>query len=102
MVASQSGGLGVAALLIMVAFLIFAVILLVYYVGRLVTLYIGAVLSPLLLILWLIPGFRDFSESALKVYLTTIFVLFVHVVILALAASLLAGIGIGSATGVPN
>jgi hypothetical protein len=91
-VAKQSGGLGVASLLIMIAFLIFSVILLVYYVGRLVTLYLGAVLSPLVFVLWLIPGFRDFSETAAKTYLTTIFVLFVHVIILELAASLFAGI----------
>ena len=90
-VVKHAGGQGVAALLIMVTFLIFSVILVVYYVGRLVTLYIGAVLSPLLLLLWLIPGFRDFSESAAKTYLTTIFVLFVHVVILEIAASLFVG-----------
>jgi hypothetical protein len=98
----QTSGEGVAALLIMVAFLIFAVILLVYYVGRLVTLYIGAVLSPLLLVLWLVPGFRDFSETAAKIYLTTIFVLFVHVVILLLAASLLTGVGSVSPSGTPD
>jgi hypothetical protein len=91
-VVQGSGGLGVAALLIMVVFLIFAAILLVYYVGRLVTLYIGAVLSPVVLLLWLVPGFRDFSESAAKVYVTTVFVLFVHVIILQLAASLFAGL----------
>jgi hypothetical protein len=91
-VTKGSGGLGVASLLIMVAFLIFSVILLVYYVGRIVTLYLGAVLAPVVLLLWLVPGFRDFSESAAKTYLVTIFVLFVHVVILELAASLFAGI----------
>lgn len=90
-VVDQSGGQGVAALLIMVTFLIFSVILLVYYVGRLVTLYIGAVLSPAVMLAWLVPGFRDFSETAAKTYLTTIFVLFVHVVILQLAASLFTG-----------
>lgn len=82
---------GLAALLVMLAFLIFSVILLVYYVGRLVTLFIGAVLSPLVILVWLIPGFRDFSETAIKTYMTTIFVLFVHVVILQLAASLFTG-----------
>jgi hypothetical protein len=95
-VVRQSGGLGVAALLLMIAFLIFAVILLVYYVGRLVTLYIGAVLAPVVLLLWLMPGFRDFSESAAKIYVTTVFVLFVHVVILTLAATLFTGLLIGS------
>jgi hypothetical protein len=101
-VVKDTGGQGVAALLIMVAFLIFSVILLVYYVGRLITLYIGAVLSPLLLLAWLIPGFRDFSETAAKTYLTTIFVLFVHVVILQLAASLFAGMAVGTANHAPD
>ena len=101
-VVKQSGGQGVAALLIMLAFLILSVILLIYYLGRLVTLYIGATLSPLLLILWLVPGFRDFSESAAKTYLTTIFVLFVHVVILEIAASLFVGLTLGSPGHLPD
>jgi hypothetical protein len=88
-VAKQSGGMGLAALLIMVVFLVLAFILLVYYVGRLVTLYLGAVLAPVLLLLWLMPSFKDFATSAIKTYLSTIFVLFVHVVILLLAASIL-------------
>jgi len=92
-VTKDAGGLGVAALLIMIAFVIFAFILLVYYVGRLVTLYIGAVVSPIVLVLWLVPGFRDFAETAAKTYLTTIFVLFIHVIILTLAGSLFSGIG---------
>lgn len=101
-VVDQSGGQGVAALLIMVTFLILSVILLVYYIGRLVTLYIGAVLSPAILLAWLVPGFRDFSETAAKTYLTTIFVLFVHVVILQLAASLFVGMAAGSDNNVPD
>jgi hypothetical protein len=87
-VINQTSALGLAALLIMVVFLVLAFMLLVYYVGRLVTLYLGAVLSPLLLLLWLLPSFKDFASSAIKTYLTTIFVLFVHVVILILAASI--------------
>jgi hypothetical protein len=94
-ITATANGLGVGALLIMIAFIILSLILLIYYVGRIVTLYIGAVLSPLVLLLWLVPGFRDFAESAAKVYFMTIFVLFVHVVILALAASLFSGISIG-------
>lgn len=90
-VVEQTSGLGIAALLIMVAFVICAVVLLVYYVMRLVTLYIGAVLAPLVSLMWLIPGFRDFAETAFKTYLSTIFVLFVHVVILQLSASLFTG-----------
>ena len=92
----QAGGFGVAALLIMIVFLVFAIILLIYYVTRIVVLYIGAVLAPLVLLVWLIPGFRDFAESAGKTYLATIFVLFVHVVILELAASLFIGLADGT------
>ena len=90
-VAKESGSLGVAALLIMLVFLVLSIILLVYYVGRLVTLYLGAVLAPLLCIVWLIPAFKDFVETAVKIYLATIFVLFIHVVILQLAASIFTG-----------
>jgi hypothetical protein len=60
------------------------------------------VLSPLVLLLWLVPGFRDFSESAAKVYVTTVFVLLVHVVILELAASLFTGLNGVSPSGAPD
>lgn len=102
LVVKEAGGQGVAALLIMVAFLIFSVILLVYYVGRLVSLFIGAVLSPLIFLVWLVPGFRDFSETAMKTYIVTVFTLFVHVVILQLAASLFAGMVLASDNGTPD
>lgn len=101
-VVQNTGGQGIAALLLMLAFLIFTVVLLVYYVGRLVTLFIGAVISPLVILIWLVPGFRDFSETAMKTYLTTIFTLFVHVVILQLAASLLTGMAATGASQVPD
>ena len=102
-VTKESGGQGAAALLLMLAFLIFLIILLIYYVGRLVVLFLGAVLSPLVILIWLLPSFRDFSVSAAKTYVTTIFVLFVHVIILQLAATLF--VGLSSADGnnqVPN
>ncbi len=101
-VVKESGGQGVAALLMMLAFLIFSVFLLVYYVLRLVTLFIGVVLSPLVLLVWLVPGFRDFSETAIKTYITTIFTLFVHVVILLLAASLFTGMASVGSNQVPD
>lgn len=94
-VVKQAGGFGVAALLIMMGFLVLAVVLLIYYVLRIVTLYIGAVIAPLVLLLWLIPAFKDFAQAALKTYLSNIFVLFVHVIILGLAASLFAGMSNG-------
>ena len=95
-VVEETSGLGIAALFIMLAFVICSIVLVVYYVMRLVTLYIGAVLSPLVALVWLIPGFRDFAETAFKTYITTIFVLFVHVVILQLSASLFAGMATAS------
>ena len=101
-VVKDSGGQGLAALLMMLAFIVFSVMLLVYYVIRLVTLFIGAVLSPLIFLIWLVPGFRDFSETAAKTYLTTVFVLFVHVVILQLSASLFTGMAASSDNDVPN
>lgn len=101
-VVKDTGGQGLAALLMMLAFLIFSVILLVYYVGRLVTLFIGAVISPLVILVWLVPGFRDFSETAIKTYMTTIFTLFVHVVILQLAASLFTGMASTGDNQVPD
>jgi hypothetical protein len=99
---SQSGGLGIAALLIMVVFLILSVILLVYYVTRLVVLYLGTILSPLIILLYLVPAFRDFASTAIKQYVTTIFVLFVHVVILLLAAILFEGFKPENFTGTNN
>ena len=91
-VVESAGSQGLAALLLMLVFVVFSVVLLIYYLTRLVALFIGAVLSPLIFLLWLVPGFRDFALSAMKTYIATIFVLFVHVVILLLAASLFSGL----------
>ncbi len=101
-ITKDSAKLGIVGLLMMVALLALTVMLLVYYVLRLVTLYIGAILSPLIAMLWLLPTFRDFAIAAAKTYLITIFVLFVHAVIMLLAASLFLGIAQGDNAGQPN
>jgi hypothetical protein len=104
LIVNKADSMGLAALIIMVAFVILSVVLLVYYVIRLVTLYIGAVMSPIVILLALLPGFKDFAWTAMKSYMTTIFVLFIHVVILQLAASLFGtalGGGIDPVTGLP-
>lgn len=101
-VVEKTSGQGAAALLIMVAFLICSIILLVYYVMRLITLFIGTVLSPLVSMLWLVPGFRDFAETSMKTFLSTIFVLFVHVVILQLASSLFSGMATTGNNAIPD
>lgn len=90
-IAGNAGGMGLVALMILIVFLILSVILLVYYVMRLVVLYLGAILSPVIALLLLLPAFKDFAQTAIKTYLTTVFVLFVHVIILLLAASIFAG-----------
>jgi hypothetical protein len=82
----------IGVLLFIVIAIILAVMLLVYYLKRLIILYIGAVLSPLIVLLWLLPSFRDFAVSAAKMYITTIFTLFVQVVVLMLAVSLFSGL----------
>ena len=79
---------GIASLLIMLVFLVLVVVLLVYYLMRLVGLYLGAVLSPIVALLQLLPTFRDFAATATRLYLVNIFVLFVHGLILLLASSL--------------
>jgi hypothetical protein len=91
LIVGQANGLGLAGLLIMMAFMVLAVILVIYYVLRLMTLYIGAVLSPIVMMLWLVPGFRYFAEAAARAYISIIFVLFINVVILDLAASIFGG-----------
>lgn len=101
-ITKKSSDMGLAGLLIMVAFLVLSVMLLVYYVLRLVGLYIGAILAPIVVLLWLLPAFKDFAITALKTYLVAIFVLFVHVVILLLAASIFVGINAGDTVGQPN
>ncbi|MEP7167450.1 MAG: pilin [Candidatus Woesebacteria bacterium] len=76
-------------LIFMVLFLILAVVLLLFYITRLITIALGTVLAPLICLLWAIPKFSDFAEICAKSYLVTIFSIFVHVVIIQLAASFL-------------
>lgn len=101
-ITKKSSDLGLGGLLVMIAFLILTVMLLVYYVGRLITLYIGAVLSPIVMLLYLIPAFKDFAINALKMYLMVIFVLFVQVVIMQLASSIFSGMLQGDNSSQPN
>jgi hypothetical protein len=101
-VVAKSGAMSIAALLIMLALLVLIVVLLVYYVRRIIVIYAGAVISPLVCIAWLIPGFRDFTETAAKTYITNIFVLFVHVVLLEIAALMFQGMAHVTGTPTPD
>lgn len=83
----------IGGLLLILVLVILLVLLLLYYLRRLVVLYIGAALSPIIVLCWLLPVFRDFAVLAAKQYLMTIFIIFVHMVILLLAAVLFSGFG---------
>lgn len=84
-----SGTTALITLIFMIVFVILAVTLMLFYISRLMILSFGAVISPLVCLLWLIPRFTDFAENAINVYLVTIFTLFVHVVIIQLASAFL-------------
>lgn len=77
-------------LIFMILFVILAVVLLLFYITRLITIALGAVLSPFIFLLWALPKFSDFAEISAKTYLTTIFSILVHVVVIQLAAAFLA------------
>lgn len=89
---ATAASVNIGVLLFIAIAIILAVMLLIYYLKRLIILYIGAVLSPLIVLLWLLPSFRDFAISSAKMYITTIFVLFVQVVVLMLTVSLFSGL----------
>jgi hypothetical protein len=76
-------------LFFLVIFLILAIVLLLMYIGRLITISLGAVLSPLIFLLWVTPKFNDFAEIAMKSYIVTVFTVFIHVIVIQLASSFL-------------
>lgn len=85
-----SGTTALITLIFMIIFVVLAVALLLFYISRLMVLAFGAVISPIVCLLWLVPRFTDFAENSINVYLVTIFTLFVHVVIIQLASAFLA------------
>lgn len=92
---SQSSQAGLAALFISAFSLLMGLALAIYYLARLVTLSVGAVLSPLIILLSLIPTWQGFCQALIRRYLTTIFILFVHNITLILASGLLLNFGQG-------
>lgn len=73
----------------MILFIIVSIALLLFYVTRLITIALGAVMSPLIFLLWSVPKFADFAEVSVKSYITAVYTVFVHVVIIQLAGSFL-------------
>ncbi len=77
-------------LIFLLLFLIVAIVLLLMYISRLIVIVLGAVLSPLVFLLWTIPKTSAFAEMAIKGYLVSVFTIFIHVVTIQLAGSFLA------------
>lgn len=87
---SNAEDAAIITLIFMLIFVILAAVLLLFYIMRLITISLGAVLSPLIFLLWALPKFSDFAEISIKTYLVTIYTVFVHVVIIQLASAFLA------------
>lgn len=84
-----TGATPLITLIFLILFLIVSIVLLLLYISRLITISVAAVLSPLIFLLWAMPKTSDFAEIAIKSYVVTVFVVFVHVVIIQLASSFL-------------
>lgn len=89
-VTNGAGEVAIITLIFMVLFVILAAVLLLFYIMRLITISLGAVLSPFIFLLWAVPKFSDFAEISAKTYIMTILTVFVHVVIIQLASAFLA------------
>ena len=76
-------------LIFLLIFLIVAIILLLMYISRLIIISLGAVLSPLVFLLWTLPKTSAFAEMAIKGYFVSVFMVFIHIVTIQLAGSFL-------------
>jgi len=84
-----TGATPLIILIFLVLFLIVSIVLLLMYISRLIFISLGAVLSPFIFLLSALPKFSDFAFIAVKTYMVSIFIVFVHVVIIQLASSFL-------------
>ncbi|OGD62143.1 hypothetical protein A2215_03895 [Candidatus Berkelbacteria bacterium RIFOXYA2_FULL_43_10] len=84
-----TGTTALVTLIFAIIFILLAVVLLIFYISRLMILAFGAVISPLVCLLSLSPKMADFVGNAIKIYVVTIFTVFLHVVIIQLASSFL-------------
>jgi len=84
-----TGTTAIITLIFMLLFVILAVVLLLFYISRLILVALGAVLAPLIFLLWAVPKFSDFAEISIKAYIITVFAIFVHVAVIQLASAFL-------------
>lgn len=85
----SAGTTPLITLVFLILFLIIAIVLLFMYITRLIMISLGAVLSPLIFLLSIIPKLSDLAEVAVKSYFVSVFMIFVHVVVIQLASSFL-------------
>jgi hypothetical protein len=71
-------------------FEILIVLLLLFYISRIIIIAVGTALAPFVFLLWSIPKLAPISEILAKTFLMTIYIVFVHVVIIQLASAVLA------------
>ena len=84
-----SGTTALITLIFVVILILLAAVLLLFYISRLMIIAFGAVISPIVCLLSLIPSMADFTANLAKAYFITIFTVFVHVVIIQLASAFL-------------
>jgi hypothetical protein len=84
-----SGTTALITLVFAIVFILLAVVLLIFYISRLMILSFGAVISPLICLLALSSKMSDFVGNAVKIYLITLFTVFLHVIIIQLASAFL-------------
>lgn len=84
-----SGTTALITLIFVIIFILLAVVLLLFYISRLMVLAFGAVVSPIICLLWLVPKMSGFATNAIKAYFVAIFSIFIHVVIIQLASAFL-------------
>ena len=85
-----TGATPLIILIFLVMFLMVSIVLLLLYISRLIVISLGAVLSPFIFLLWTLPGTSDLARISTKTYLVTVFMVFIHVVMVQLAGSFLA------------
>lgn len=86
-ITNNPGEIALITLIFMLLYVILCVVLVLFYITRLITLALGAVLSPFIFLLWALPKFSDFAEITTKAYIINITSVFVHVVIIQLSAA---------------
>jgi hypothetical protein len=88
-----TGNTNLFTLLLLLLLLLLVVALLIMYVGRLITLSLGAAISPLIFLLLAHPKTQGFGMNLVKSYVITVTIVVIHVLILQVSSGLLTSLG---------